>query len=379
MNFYSELIKELLIDSENNFSISENYDQERFGKIEQPPLTLNARIRKSLEKLFASRGYTVTQKQRDYTALVEEKLDNLAPYMQDLEKFYNALNDTSSKKLMIQIMAFRILGFSKVKLPLNTPEFWEGSKEMERIADKKNFISANFQNWHLPFMDLSSKGIPLKLYFPPAGAYTDFVAKQYEYRNNGHSIKAQPGDTIIDAGGCWGDTALYFSNEIGETGVVYTYEFIPSNLEILKKNLSLNPGLNQRIKVIERPVWEQSGVFMYYIDNGPGSRVLSDDQEPHDGKAVTLSIDDLVKEYGIKKVDFIKMDIEGAEPFALKGAAETIRRFRPKLAIAIYHSINDFVKIPNFIDSLGLGYQLHLAHCSIHEEETILFAENPGS
>jgi hypothetical protein len=73
-------------------------------------------------------------------------------------------------------------------------------------------------------------------------------------------------------------------------------------------------------------------------------------------------------------VDFIKMDIEGAEPYALKGAINTIKKFKPKLAIAIYHSLSDFVQIPKFIDDLGLGYKLHLSHCSIHEEETILFA-----
>lgn len=69
------------------------------------------------------------------------------------------------------------------------------------------------------------------------------------------------------------------------------------------------------------------------------------------------------------------MDIEGAEPFALKGAIETIKTFKPVLAIAIYHSIDDFIHIPKWIDSLNLGYKFYLGHYTIHSEETILFAQ----
>jgi hypothetical protein len=68
------------------------------------------------------------------------------------------------------------------------------------------------------------------------------------------------------------------------------------------------------------------------------------------------------------------MDIEGAEPFALRGAEQTLRKYKPNLAIAIYHSLSDFVKIPEYLSSLGLGYKFYLGHFTIHEEETILYA-----
>jgi FkbM family methyltransferase len=140
----------------------------------------------------------------------------------------------------------------------------------------------------------------------------------------------------------------------------------------------LNPVLKERISVIQNPVWENSEETMYYVDNGPGSRVFTKEEAIYDGKVSSLSIDDLVHKNSIQRIDFIKMDIEGAEPYALKGAKETIKKFKPKLAIAIYHSLNDFVSIPMFINELGLGYEFHFAHCSIHEEESILFAEIPN-
>ena len=88
----------------------------------------------------------------------------------------------------------------------------------------------------------------------------------------------------------------------------------------------------------------------------------------------TQTIDDFVSEQSIKKIDFIKMDIEGSEPNALKGAEGTIRKHRPKLAIAIYHDLRHFASIPNWIDGLGLGYRFYVGHFTIHAAETVLFA-----
>ena len=68
------------------------------------------------------------------------------------------------------------------------------------------------------------------------------------------------------------------------------------------------------------------------------------------------------------------MDIEGAELLALEGAIETIKKFKPKLAIATYHSLSDFVKIPNWILGLDLGYEIFIDHFTIHSEETVCFA-----
>lgn len=86
------------------------------------------------------------------------------------------------------------------------------------------------------------------------------------------------------------------------------------------------------------------------------------------------AIDGLVEQENLDRLSFIKMDIEGAELDALKGAEASIRRFRPKLAISLYHSLSDFHTIPAWIESLDLGYRFHLKHATIHAEETVLFA-----
>ena len=79
-------------------------------------------------------------------------------------------------------------------------------------------------------------------------------------------------------------------------------------------------------------------------------------------------------EQGLDRLDFIKMDIEGAEIEALKGAEASIRHFKPKLAICLYHRLSDFHDIPRLLSNLDLGYVFHIRHFTVHAEETMLFA-----
>ena len=70
------------------------------------------------------------------------------------------------------------------------------------------------------------------------------------------------------------------------------------------------------------------------------------------------TIDKIVAELGLPRVDFIKMDIEGAEANALAGARDTLTRFKPRLAIAAEHKPDDEVDIPRAVRSLRADYQM---------------------
>lgn len=238
-------------------------------------------------------------------------------------------------------------------------------------------------DFNLPLLDLRSLGYELELFIPAPGVNLTFLQKQYELHRGGNALcKAQAGDVVIDAGGCWGDTALYFAHEAGPNGKVVSFEFIPSNLEVMNKNLNLNPHLAGRITVVPQPLWSTPGNVLYYVDRGPASNVSPEkiaSQGIANGTCTTATIDETVASLGLDKCDFIKMDIEGAEFSALKGAEKTIRRFRPKLAICLYHGVDDFRSIPRYLDSLDLGYRFFLDHASIHLEETVLFCIPPRS
>jgi FkbM family methyltransferase len=233
-------------------------------------------------------------------------------------------------------------------------------------------LDAEFMGWSLARCDLSSCAIPVRLYTLPSAAWTQFILEQYRCINGAVTIEASPGDIVIDAGGCWGDTALYFANKIGAEGRVFTFEFMDRHLAIMEKNFSLNHHLRDRISVIHHALWDRSGQPLTYSDNGPATAVSERKAGPN--TTYTISVDDFVESAGLPRIDFIKMDIEGAELGALKGAEQTIRRWRPKLAICVYHKLEDFFEIPEYLASLDVGYELFLRHYSATAGETVLFA-----
>jgi FkbM family methyltransferase len=267
-----------------------------------------------------------------------------------------------------------MLGYRKVKLPLSQEGYWFKKRAfVHSLIKERKTIQISMNNWILNCFRLNQIGFPIELFSTPDGILITFILRQYEYQKKKPGVLAQRGDYVIDAGGGWGDTALYFAHQVESDGRVYTFEFIPSNVEIIKQNLELNPGLMSQIDIIPHPLWEQSDVTLFSYDNGPGSMVTKESRGNSDIRISTMSIDDFVKRDGVPKVNFIKMDVEGAELSALKGAAETIKKYKPKLAIAVYHNLNDLVQIPKFLSDLNSGYKFYLDHFTIHSEETILF------
>ena len=308
-------------------------------------------------------------------AVLEGSFKALEKYTDDLELLYFNVSQ-ESKNLLVKIIAFRLLGFSKVKLPLSNSSYWEALDLANSLKSDHELYDPHFMHFILEKFDLSRIGYNIKLFFSAGGIAIDYIIEQYAYKEKGQVIvQAEIGDVVLDIGGCWGDTALYFAHKVEEKGIVYSFEFIPDNIKLFKINTGFNQSLKQRIVLVPNPVSNVSDLPIYFKDNGPGSKIESAPFEGQTGSALTLSIDDFVRSNNIKNVDFIKMDIEGAEPIALEGAIETIKRFRPKLAIAIYHSLEDFINIPKWIINLNLGYELFIGHYTIHAEETICFAK----
>jgi len=297
-------------------------------------------------------------------------------HLDGLNYLYDRLKNEDSKLLLIQVLAYRILDYKKYNLPLRNQKYIDNHALIEALVpDKNDFIDPRFRNFKLFRHELDPIGYKMSIYFSSGGVLTDFVVKQYEYHSKDCVIKAEKDDVVIDAGACWGDTALYFAHEVGENGKVFSFEFIPGNIEILMKNVSINPHLADRIEVVPNPIWQESGLRLYYNDLGPASRVSEEKFPDSTGEVETLSIDDFVKQRDIKKVNFIKMDIEGAELSAVKGAANTIVNHRPKLAISVYHSISDFYTIAKYIDSLQIRYEFYFKHATIHGAESVLFGK----
>ncbi len=358
--FLKDYLKKIRSSLGNDYN--DNYDETRFGP--EPAEIKKAYLKECKKNL------------RRYLGL---ELDSVAWCESELSWLYERLVDEESRRTLVEIIAYRGLGHRKIKLSNNRPQYWQNLQLAESLVDKSVEPLSRFKHFNIMKMDLDSIGYPIKIFYSPLGALIGYIEQQYRCGAGDFTVECGEGDFVIDAGGCWGDTALYFAVKTGKNGKVYSFEFLPFNLNIFRQNLDLNPDLKQRIELIEAPLWSEAGQDIPIIANGPGTRLVANGMAGGEGEISfrTEAIDRLVEDGKITKVNFIKMDIEGAELRALKGAEQTIRRFKPKMAITVYHSLQDFWEIPKYIDSLGLGYQFFLRHFTIHAEETVLFAKIP--
>lgn len=166
------------------------------------------------------------------------------------------------------------------------------------------------------------------------------------------------GDTVLDLGGNFGTSALTFARRTGPEGRVFSFE--PAFAAPLTRTLEENGVGN--VTVIPHAVGDAPGEMDFYVsDAGIDSR-LSD--KPHGGarrRVRVVSLDEFVTEFGLDRVDFIKVDIEGAEEQAIRGATAVIERFRPKWSISSYHTdLQGDRQHPKLVRLLNeLGYSLH--------------------
>lgn len=292
-----------------------------------------------------------------------------------LEELHSWLGDDYSKKLLIKLISRRMLGGVSLLDPLMDTRDEDIALESARkliVTNSSNTVMMGKSPLILDFYDLSPLGYDLKAHLHPLNVTCTFIFEQYRYKHNLIDIGVGRGDIAIDAGGCWGDTALYLASK----GVqkVYSLEFIVDNLKIFRKNIEANQEVSKPITIIENAVWDRSDVNLQFTTRGPASEVTESASREEQNIVRTIAIDTLVQQQSLKRVDFIKMDIEGSELKALRGATRTIKEFGPKLAIAVYHKDEDLFTIPHFLKSIRPDYVFYLDHFTTSLHETVLFA-----
>lgn len=136
----------------------------------------------------------------------------------------------------------------------------------------------------------------------------------------------RPGFTILDIGANIGAIALMMSELAGAQGRIYAFEAAPSVFSLLKRNIDANAIAN--VRAGHFAVSSADGEVSF-LDNSAFGAI----DETGTARVPARSIDTLVNEIGVQRLDFIKIDIEGHEWQALQGAAETIARFDPVIRI----------------------------------------------
>lgn len=125
---------------------------------------------------------------------------------------------------------------------------------------------------------------------------------------------------------------------------------------------------NDKIELIKKGIGDKNELLKFSVNTQSQSIAgITNDGE------ITIEVDSLDNLID-QPITFLKMDIEGFEMNALKGAVETIEKYKPTLAICLYHKYTDFVDIPEFILNLNLGYKLYVRHHSLNFSETVMYA-----
>jgi FkbM family methyltransferase len=139
----------------------------------------------------------------------------------------------------------------------------------------------------------------------------------------------RPGDVCVDVGANVGAITLALARQVGSAGHVLAFEPVPVLFRRLERNIQLNPRLRTVIDAQNLGVSDRGGVLRFGLDGGnPGNGTVWDLAEGDGWSISTVTLDDFLAG---RRVDFVKIDVEGLEYEVLKGGLETCRRHRPIL------------------------------------------------
>lgn len=176
----------------------------------------------------------------------------------------------------------------------------------------------------------------------------------YETEN----VFVNEGDIVFDIGANMGIFTL-FSVLKRSAGKVYAFEPVKSTYNLLEKNLSLN-GVQDQTSLINKGLGDlETDLEMSISRDNIGANSMVFDRGTNEIETVSITtLDSFIESNSIKQIDFIKVDIEGAERLFLEGAQRTLAKFRPKLSICTYHLIDDPIILTELILQANPNYKI---------------------
>ena len=175
------------------------------------------------------------------------------------------------------------------------------------------------------------------------------------------------GAVFVDGGGYDGATTRQFIARNGAYRRIYYFEPAPGMMAESRRNLA---GLRD-IEFVQKGLFNQKSRLRFDASGQDASRL-----SPDGGTEIEVVPLDLEVE---EPVTFLKLDVEGAEPEAIQGAAGHIRADTPQMAVCIYHDQRDFWRIPQQVLAINDRYRLYVRHYTEGVLETVMYFVPTGT
>jgi FkbM family methyltransferase len=289
--------------------------------------------------------------------LYAARSDRYAPYWTDAKSVYAWENEFCSP-----VAAFR--GLTKARgVTARSAEIEKASRYVGEVDGLHLYNTPLGEFWMPQPNDIWSLAVIL-------------AEQEHEMYGGADGLGVRPGDVVIDAGahvGLFARTAL----ALGASRVI-TFEVEPNAVRAQQKNLAQEIA-DGRVTVLGKGVWHEEGVLPLVVV--AGCSACSSVSHPHMAAAFDVpltTIDAAVEELQLDRVDFIKLDVENAEANAMRGAAYTIKKFRPRMAVALE---NHKQRIAYGYEVLGLmreafpGYEYVCGACTNPESTSRVLPE----
>jgi FkbM family methyltransferase len=162
-------------------------------------------------------------------------------------------------------------------------------------------------------------------------------------------FRPKDGEVVVDVGSYIGMYTILASKSVGPLGKVISIEPNPDNFSILMSNIRRN-SLTNVVAVPSAAGAEISEANLIVPSQYPAGSLITRAHLPPDEKRSTdevvhvKSIDSLVRELSIMKVDWIKIDAEGMQTDVLQGCRETLTSFRPKIIIEGGRDVGEYLE-----------------------------------
>ena len=174
------------------------------------------------------------------------------------------------------------------------------------------------------------------------------------------------GDVVLD---CGANIGVFVAESLkAGAKTIVAIEPAPENIECLRRNFKSEIATG-RVIVYPKGVWDKDDFLTLHVDehNSAADSFVLNPKDAHDSdqKFPLTTIDKLVAELNLPSVDFIKMDIEGAEVKALNGGRQTIAKYHPRMGLSVYHEADHPVEVPKAAKAAWPGYTIECGPCAI--------------